>query len=178
MCIDSDVTIGTLPTDDTYWIPLTLRGAQGASGTGLSPRGGWSSIIQYYTDDCVAYNNALWQAKRDNLNAVPQDVSDDWQRLMALEIADNSVTAAKLTNDSVTTAKITNNAVTNAKIAQMATKTLKGNNTTGTANTADLTVAQVKTMMAFLPADVGFKLKTGSDFTTADLAVGEWGGVY
>lgn len=39
------------------------------------------------------------------------------------------------------------NAITNAKAAQMPTNTLKGNNTGGTANAADLTVTQVNTML-------------------------------
>ena len=46
------------------------------------------------------------------------------------------------------------NAVTNAKSAQMAASTLKGNNTGATANSADLTAAQVKTLLAIASTDV------------------------
>ncbi len=57
-----------------------------------------------------------------------------------------------LTGDVTTSAgavatTIGTNAVTNAKAAQMATLTIKGNNTGGTANAADLTVSQVNSML-------------------------------
>jgi hypothetical protein len=47
----------------------------------------------------------------------------------------------------ISSGSIAANSVDNTKLAQMATMTLKGNNTGGTANAADLTVAQVKTML-------------------------------
>lgn len=60
-----------------------------------------------------------------------------------------------LTGDVTTSAgavatTIAANAVTNAKLAQMPTVTIKGNNTGGTANALDLTVAQVNTMLGTL----------------------------
>jgi len=73
MGIEIDIPIGTPPTDTRYFVPLAIRGKQGAPGTGLSPRGNWSSVISYYKDDCVSYGNIIWQCNRDNVNTVPTE---------------------------------------------------------------------------------------------------------
>lgn len=78
MAIAPRVPAGKAPTNMEYWVPITLRGEQGASGTGLSGRGNWKSTAQYYVDDWVAYNDTIWAAKNDNFNSEPHDNSEDW----------------------------------------------------------------------------------------------------
>lgn len=87
-----NIPIGTLPTNSDYFVPLTLRGQQGVSGTGLSPRGLWSNIIQYYTNDCVSHNNSLWYSKQNNIGQSPQEGSAYWELLMKL---DNKIIAGQ-----------------------------------------------------------------------------------
>lgn len=83
--------------------------------------------------------------------------STDWNTFNGKQAAGNYITA--LTGDVTATgpgsvaATIANNAVTNAKLAQMPTLTIKGNNTGGTGNALDLTVAQVNTMLGDILAN-------------------------
>lgn len=83
MAIADDIPIGTIPTDIVYWYPLAIKGEQGESGLGLTPRGYWSDSTQYYKDDMVAYNNVLWAALSDNQNYIPNESSSVWLKMLA-----------------------------------------------------------------------------------------------
>lgn len=82
----TSVPTNTQPPNDEYWVALTLKGDQGASGTGLSWRGEWTTDTQYYTNDCVSYNNTLWAALTDNVSSTPAAGSSDWQQVMQIDI--------------------------------------------------------------------------------------------
>lgn len=85
----------------------------------------------------------------------------------AIPVFTNDVTSA----GGSTTLTIANNAVTNAKQAQMATNTIKGNNTGATANANDLTVTQVNTMLetfnnVYYVSPNGLDTNTGKSLNT------------
>jgi len=70
------------------------------------------------------------------------------------------------------TLSLATNGVTNSLLAQMATLTLKGNNTGSTANAADLTAAQAKTLLAIAAGDVSGLAAIATSGSAADLSTG------
>lgn len=78
ICI-AQPSIGTSPINTTYWRKLTIRGLQGASGTGLSFRYAWSSSESYSVNDVVTYNDAVWGCTVNNSNQTPVEGSSYWK---------------------------------------------------------------------------------------------------
>ena len=84
ICLNSDTPIGTVPTNSTFWRPLTLRGEQGVAGIGLSPYGSWNPVIIYPADAMVAYDNSLWGSIIQNVNVTPSDTANTtWYKIIA-----------------------------------------------------------------------------------------------
>lgn len=98
MAIADDIPIGASPTNITYWYPLAVVGKQGESGLGLTPRGIWSEYTQYYKDDLVSYNNALWSCNQDNIGYFPNASSTIWYPVLSMNIVWNSI---KVTNEEI-----------------------------------------------------------------------------
>jgi hypothetical protein len=72
---------------------------------------------------------------------------------VSLDIADGAVTESKIANGAVTTNKLANNTVDLTKVQQIATLTVLGNDTGGTANVKAMTVSETKTMLALNNVD-------------------------
>lgn len=75
----SNPPVGATPTNTNYWRPLTIKGATGQSGAGLTFRYEWSSSENYYAEDVVTYNNTVWNCLKDNKNVLPGSDSKTWQ---------------------------------------------------------------------------------------------------
>lgn len=79
--------IGTVPTNTIYWRRMTIQGAQGVSGQGLSYRQEWNVSTQYQKDDAVTYNGVLWASLQSNQSIQPGTNGSIWKSIITFETA-------------------------------------------------------------------------------------------
>lgn len=112
--INSEITAGTLPTDTTKYMQLSMKGdkgdagqdgtngSDGASGLGLSPRGAWVDNLPYFQYDLVSHDGCLWYCLQDNLAEEPLDASTIWVKInIALQVSYGTTTPTNLANGGV-----------------------------------------------------------------------------
>ncbi|MBS1568520.1 MAG: DUF2793 domain-containing protein, partial [Bacteroidetes bacterium] len=142
---------------------LTVWSANNGAWSFYAPQTGWT-VYNQSNNTFYAYNGTAWAATAGSSGGIAALTGD--------------VTAS---GTGSVVATIAAHAVTNAKAAQMAANTLKGNNTGSTANAADLTVAQVSTLLglgsAALQPSSAFDAAGAAAAVTASLAPGSAGTV-
>lgn len=77
--------IGTLPTDETYWLFIGLRGPQGEPGIDVVYRGEWASGVDYNANDVVVFDNQIWVALKDNTDVIPTTDPATWILLFEIQ---------------------------------------------------------------------------------------------
>lgn len=72
--------------NQTYWLKLSIKGAQGDSGYNGGFRGIWESGTTYNQNDIVVYNNVWYVNVSDaNLNHTPSKGSSYWSLLFEIK---------------------------------------------------------------------------------------------
>lgn len=74
--------IGTVPTNQEYWLEYDIRGLKGYGGINLNFKFAWDANTQYQIMDCVSYQNKLWFANQPNQNFPPNLNHFPWLPIM------------------------------------------------------------------------------------------------
>jgi hypothetical protein len=59
-------------------VKTSTPGPDGPPGTGINPRGAWSSTTQYEVNDCVQYNGSAYTALATSIGAEPDITPLQW----------------------------------------------------------------------------------------------------
>lgn len=129
-----------ITTSDTSQIDLTLDGSNVLSGVLVA---GGITNTEINAAAAIAFSKLASLTSANILLGNGSNVATATAVSGDITIGNTGVTA------------IGSNKVTNAMLAQMATQTIKGNNTGGTANALDLTVTQVTAMLNNFVGDSG-----------------------
>lgn len=84
MCIQ-EPPVGTVPTNETYWLHLNLNGPSGAPGVDVNMKYEWSITESYSTNDLVVYNDNIYVALQDNTGLDPVNNPDSWMLFIQIE---------------------------------------------------------------------------------------------
>ena len=146
--------LGTMATQNADSVAIT-GGSATFGNTGLAFRdSNASNTLTITTSSNLTANRTLTFA---GMNADRTVTINGATTLSGTNTGDQTITLTGDVTGSGTgsfAATIAADAVTNAKLADMPTNTLKGNNTGGSANPVDLTVAETKTMLNYSTTDV------------------------
>ena len=83
MCTSLNTPLGTLPTNSSYWYPLSIKGDTGEPGLGLSFLGAWDSQTAYPKDAAVSYGTSLYASLiDDNKSRTPSANSSYWSEII------------------------------------------------------------------------------------------------
>lgn len=74
----NDVPVGTLPTDEDYWLYVGLKGERGAPAVQGVVKYNWSSTTNYVQNDIVVYNNIVYIALQNNRGRNPSTSLTYW----------------------------------------------------------------------------------------------------
>lgn len=102
MCTSLNCPLGTIPTNTTYWYPLSIKGDQGNPGIGLSYESLWQANFTYNKDSAVSYGTCLYASScDDNYGHTPSKTSDYWKLIIDFDDLinyDNSSSGLNSTN--------------------------------------------------------------------------------
>lgn len=81
-----DIEAGILPTNDTYWLKMNLRGDEGANGLNVVVKYAWNEYSTYSVNDLVTYGSNIYVCIKSNKGIKPDSDSTYWIPFIRIEM--------------------------------------------------------------------------------------------